>query len=179
MKSKKHNKYAAWQKYQCAYSGKHLGDKFQLDHATPVSRGGLGLDYNMKACLTIVNHYKRGRTLEEFREYMLTFHLRLVKLPKKTQNNKTRKRIEYMRKIAWAFNIEVDKPFDGKFHFEKFNYTRKLMRAVYSTQHAAHEGFLTRYRDFTEKMRNLYWFPAWDLAKQPVINQISLGNESS
>ena len=92
--SKRHEEFAKKQGYQCAYTGKRLEEKFQLDHVWPTCRGGYDRAYNIKACLTIVNHYKRAQTLEEFREYMLTFHLRLAKLPKKTKSIKTKKRIE-------------------------------------------------------------------------------------
>ena len=51
MKSKKHNKFAEQQGYQCAYSGKRLEDRFQLDHVNPISRGGIDLDFNKKQSL--------------------------------------------------------------------------------------------------------------------------------
>ena len=49
---------------------------------------------------------------------MSTFHTRLAKLPKNTNSDKTLKRIEYMNTIAEAFNITIDKPFNGVFYFE-------------------------------------------------------------
>jgi hypothetical protein len=50
---------------------------------------------------------------------MADFHLRLGKLPKKTTRPQTMKRIEYMQKVADAFEITPEKPFEGKFYFEK------------------------------------------------------------
>ena len=56
--------------------------------------------------------------LERFRTYMMTFHLRLAKLPKTTRRPKTQRRVEYMMKVAELFGITPDKPFSGKFYFE-------------------------------------------------------------
>jgi len=66
-----------------------------------------------------VNHYKRAFDLEGFRGYLLTFHLRLAKLPKTTNREKTKERIIYMNRIADLFGITVDKPFSGIFYFEQ------------------------------------------------------------
>jgi len=73
---------------------------------------------NLIPAISIINHYKRDRTIEQFREFMLTFHKRLAKLPKKTVVKATERRIKYMKKVAELFEIEVDKPFCGKFYFE-------------------------------------------------------------
>ena len=119
----------------CAYSGKELDDKWQIDHSTPKmhyiwiqpkeQRERLGIDFdnvddikNLLPAISIVNHYKRDKTIDQFREYLLTFHLRLAKLPKKTAVKATERRIKYMKKVAELFEIEVDKPFCGKFYFE-------------------------------------------------------------
>lgn len=122
---------------KCAYTGLPLGDKWQVDHV--ISQYGFGYtlwgkcrdreEYekrktevhhidNLLPALAIVNHYKRTKNLEQFRLYMEGFHKRLSKLPKKTRVPATEKRIAYMNKIADAFGITVDKPFDGKFYFE-------------------------------------------------------------
>ena len=124
----------------CAYSGKPLDDKWQVDHMLSKCRFGYSLQGkcdtreiyesrlkevhhidNLLPALRRVNHYKRALDLEGFRKYMLTFHLRLSKLPKKTLSYETHKRIEYMKDIANIFDITVDKPFSGVFYFETVN----------------------------------------------------------
>lgn len=121
----------------CAYTGKPLDEKWQVDHMLSKCRFGYSLwgkckdrdEYNnrlkevdiidnlMPAC-RIVNHYKRALDLEGFRAYMLKFHIRLGKLPKNTLVHKTQKRKEYMNNIAELFDITPTKPFNGKFYFE-------------------------------------------------------------
>lgn len=155
----------------CAYTGKPLDDKWQVDHAISkcsseqilikpmhyVSKKGEEItkeEFNLKhkeehqkgnrlfiyewkciaatykpvkennnienllPALRIVNHYKRANTVEGFRKFMLTFHERLNKLPKKTLVPKTVRRIEYMNEIADCFGITSEKPFNGIFYFE-------------------------------------------------------------
>lgn len=123
---------------KCAYTGKPLGDDWQVDHINSKARHmyfmpldiGTTEEYkayeksvnrvdNLLPALRIVNHYKRAKDLEGFREYMLTFHKRLAKLPKKTLVPETERRKKYMQQVADAFGVSVDKPFDGVFHFEK------------------------------------------------------------
>lgn len=122
---------------RCAYTGKPLGDDWQIDHIESKIKFEQRMYYkynnvadilkaqkevdninNLLPALYIVNHYKRSLDLEEFRERMLNFHKQLAKLPKKTRVPKTVKRIAYMNKVADAFDITVDKPFSGKFYFE-------------------------------------------------------------
>lgn len=109
----------------CAYTGKPLDEKWQIDHVTSKflhSYYNLETDVNEECNLVpairIINHYKREKNLESFRQYMLTFHLRLAKLPKNTMVNSTKRRKEYMNTIAELFNITVECPFSGKFYFE-------------------------------------------------------------
>lgn len=132
---------------KCAYTGKPLGDDWQLDHMISkadiyyqarknIIKSGLkeemyekelkqavkekaNSDANLIPALRIVNHYKRSLNLEQFRECMMTFHVRLGKLPKTTKVSATVKRIAYMNEVAEVFGITPDKPFDGKFYFEK------------------------------------------------------------
>lgn len=106
---------------KCAYTGKDLDDDWQVDHVFPRIGGGDNNISNLAPCIAIVNHYKREKTLEQFRTYMLSFHLRLKKLPKKTIVYETEKRIKYMNKVANLFDITHDKPFSGKFYFETLN----------------------------------------------------------
>lgn len=123
---------------KCAYTGKPLGDDWQVDHMTSkikhewqtyYSYGDLSeikeklkevhnID-NLVPAIKIINHYKRSLDLEGFRAYMLDFHKRLAKLPKKTNAPLTQRRKEYMLQIADLFEITTQKPFPGKFHFEK------------------------------------------------------------
>ena len=113
---------------KCAYTGKDLGEDWQIDHVESKSniRYSRNKDIaelvrsaeNLLPALRIVNHYKREKNLEQFRVYMMDFHKRLAKLPKQTKRPQTIKRIEYMNKIAEAFDITVDKSFLGKFYFE-------------------------------------------------------------
>jgi hypothetical protein len=109
---------------KCAYTGHDLDEKWQIDHMHCKSQhytyqGDINHIDNLIPALNIVNHYKRGMTVEQFRRYMLGFHIRLAKLPKNTSVEKTKKRKEYMYKVANAFDITIDKPFSGKFYFEK------------------------------------------------------------
>ena len=107
----------------CAYTGKPLGDDWQVDHIEPhfyarMWQRDANRSENLVPSLRIVNHYKRCKDLEEFRKYMLTFHERLKKLPKTTRVEKSAKRVQYMLKVAEAFGITPDTPFLGKFYFE-------------------------------------------------------------
>lgn len=120
---------AVWDKFQgrCAYTGKPLGDDWQVDHACPKTNYIWHQPWNTECvddiknllpAIKIVNHYKRGHNIESFRLSMMNFHLRLRKLPKKTMVKKTEKRIRYMRTVAELFDITPDRPFSGKFYFE-------------------------------------------------------------
>lgn len=111
---------------RCAYTGQPLGDNWQVDHITPVFRYRMGIEQgdphameNLLPALWIVNHYKRGKdNLEEFRQYMLKFHIRLAKVPKNPKAGRRVKYKAYMWRVANAFGITPDKPFCGRFWFE-------------------------------------------------------------
>lgn len=113
----------------CAYTGKPLGDDWQVDHAIPKYyvlrkhdiKERINNIENLLPAIKIINHYKRALSVEGFRLYMLNFHKRLSKLPKKTVVERTKKRKEYMFKIAELFGITQDNPFSGKFYFETLN----------------------------------------------------------
>ena len=78
---------------KCAYTGKALGEDWQIDHITSKNRSkymNCYINYpnfdvndfsNLFPALRIVNHYKRELDLEGFRINMLSFHKRLSKLP--------------------------------------------------------------------------------------------------
>lgn len=113
---------------KCAYTGKPLGDDWQIDHIISkgfaLSSDGGYLYSDINSCdnlfpsLRIVNHYKRDLDLEGFRVYMLSFHKRLAKLPRNTMVGRTIRRKEYMYKVADAFGITPENPFCGTFYFE-------------------------------------------------------------
>lgn len=112
----------------CAYTGKPLGADWQVDHQEPLFYCNMYIrdpdrPENLFPSLKIVNHYKRSLTLEQFRLYMISFHLRLQKLPHNPRVAKSTKRKDYMLKVAEAFGITVDKPFNGKFYFETLSKT--------------------------------------------------------
>lgn len=111
---------------RCAYTGVPLTGKWQIDHVEPrfyANMYGKNPDRieNLLPTLPLINHYKRCRDLESFRRYMLSFHLRLAKLPKKPRIDKSVRRCNYMYLIADAFGINETHPFNGKFYFETIN----------------------------------------------------------
>lgn len=107
----------------CAYTGRPLEADWQVDHMEPPFYASMyqrdpNRPENLVPALRIVNHYKREKDLEGFRKYMLTFHERLAKLPKNPYVDKSIKRKAYMYKVADAFGITPDIPFNGTFYFE-------------------------------------------------------------
>lgn len=110
----------------CAYTGKPLGDSWQVDHIIPQYKydyslvsGNKNDISNLLPAIKIINHYKRGQDLEQFREYIKTLHLRINKLPKNTKDAKAVKRKAYLLEVAELFGITKDNSFDGVFYFEK------------------------------------------------------------
>lgn len=112
----------------CAYSGTPLEDDWQIDHVVPIRRGYNGkpmfpeLDKieNMMPVQGIINHYKHGLFLEDYRKWYLGgLHKRLKKLPKKPRTEKSKRHIKYMWKVANYFGITEDNPFSGIFYFER------------------------------------------------------------
>lgn len=102
----------------CAYTGKPLGDDWQIDHIKPKRIGGTDDIDNLLPTIKIINHYKRAKDLESFRKYMLSFHERLARLPKNPITPKSINRKKYLSDIAMLFGITKQKPFNGKFYFE-------------------------------------------------------------
>lgn len=133
LRAEVYNKYNG----KCAYTGKELPGDWQVDHIESVSYSVNSAYYmgtpdeitqaldrinhidNLLPALRIVNHYKRAKNLRQFRSYMMDFHKRLAKLPKNTSVDATKRRKEYMQKVADAFDITADRPFEGVFYFEK------------------------------------------------------------
>lgn len=124
---KKELREQVYQKYKghCAYTGKPLGESWQIDHITPKLHYTLGIAQgdpndinNLIPCISIINHYKRSKCLDEFRKYMAEFHIRFSKYPRNPYDPKSIKRKMYMQTISDLFDISTDKPFNGKFYFE-------------------------------------------------------------
>lgn len=101
---------------RCAYCGNQIEYKdMQVDHCIPKMLkeplyGGISNDIiehidNLMPSCRLCNHYKRGATLEGFRELMLTLHERIA------QNYIVRVGIKYGL-------ISNTHPFSGKFYFE-------------------------------------------------------------
>ncbi len=106
-----------YKKYEgrCAYCGRCIEYRnMQVDHYLPQCKERYYLkrckkdvhaeDNLMPACRRC-NHYKRARTVKQFRELMITLHERLEKI--------------YILKVAIDYGVAEVKPFDGKFYFEK------------------------------------------------------------
>jgi 5-methylcytosine-specific restriction endonuclease McrA len=113
---------------KCAYSGTPLESDWQADHIKPIIRNWINgkarfenddnLD-NIVPCQKIINHYKHQLSLHDFRNwYLKDLHIRLAKLPKNPRTEKSRKKNEYMRKVASYFGITENIPFSGVFYFE-------------------------------------------------------------
>ena len=108
---------------KCAYSGTILDDDWQVDHLIPKikfkrnqAKGNPNDIENLVPVQGIINHYKRGLSLSEFRNWYLGgLHKRLKKLPKHPRTDKSKKHKAYMLKVAGYFNITEDKPFNKEF----------------------------------------------------------------
>lgn len=111
---------------RCAYSGTLLEDDWQVEHVKPKIHYQIWLEKgdpddidNLVPVQKLINHYKRGLSLEKFRnDWLGKMHIRLAKLPKNPRTEKSKKRIEYMNKIANYFGITPDTPFKGVFYME-------------------------------------------------------------
>jgi hypothetical protein len=137
---------------KCAYTGHLLGDDWQIDHIRPkqwfINEGKTSKFYNvidnlLPAC-KIINHYKRDRDLETFREFINGLQSRINKIPiwvrnldekvfeqsednlqcwekNALQNRKSKfKHLRYLQEVAKLFGITKDNAFSGKFYFENF-----------------------------------------------------------
>ncbi len=125
LRAKVRNKYNGF----CAYSGTPLEDDWQIDHIIPKIKFELGFEKgdpddinNLVPTQRLINHYKRGLSLNEFRDWYLGgLHERLAKLPKNPRTEKSKRHVAYMRKVAGYFNITETRPFSGVFYFEQLN----------------------------------------------------------
>lgn len=118
---------------RCAYCGWDLDSTWQVDHMiskqywfyidTTDPKSVNRVENLMPSCV-VCNHYKRSHCVNDnyehvgFRTFMMKFHIRLGKLPKKSMRAQTLKTREYMMRIAERYNITPDKPFSGVFYFE-------------------------------------------------------------
>ena len=115
----------------CAYSGTPLENDWQVEHIKPIRRNwwnntvmfpDADYDNNLVPVQRTINHYKGSLDLETFRKWYLGgLHERLAKLPKNPRTEKSKRKIEYLKKVASYFGITPTKPFDGIFYFEKLN----------------------------------------------------------
>jgi 5-methylcytosine-specific restriction endonuclease McrA len=113
---------------KCAYTGTELQSDWQVDHVKPVRRNWWLKNSamfeenhklnNMLPSQRIINHYKQSMDLEQFRNFMKDFHVRVSKLPKNPKIEKSIKRKIYILEIARLFDIKTDKAFSGIFYFE-------------------------------------------------------------
>lgn len=116
---------------KCAYSGTDLKDDWQIDHIEPktffqiTGKSGQNDDDNLFPCQRIINHYKRGLSLEHFRSWYLGgLHERMKKLPKNPKSKRGIRRKAYILEVAELFGITEDTPFSGIFYFENELKTR-------------------------------------------------------
>lgn len=112
---------------KCAYTGTCLLPDWQIDHVKAVRRNWWlnnsmmcerndNLE-NMFPSQRIINHYKHSMDLEQFRNFMSDFHVRIKKLPTNPKTEKSIKRKAYMLEVASLFDITTDRPFQ-QFYFE-------------------------------------------------------------
>lgn len=94
---------------KCGYCGKSISFKeMQIDHINPLrtakDNSVFDFDNLMPSCMRC-NHYKRAKNLEQFRDYMLSLHERIIN--------------DYKNKVAIDYNIVTVNAFSGVFYFEK------------------------------------------------------------
>ena len=103
-----YNKYGG----RCAYCGRKIELKdMQVDHIWPQHMMKLidaekmnGIENLNPSCYRC-NHYKRGESLEHFRQLMKTLHERVKKI--------------YICKVAEDYGIIKVEPWNGRFYYEK------------------------------------------------------------
>jgi len=100
-----------YEKYggRCAYCGKEIKYKdMQVDHIVPqrlyCDKQEADCIDNLNPSCRRCNHYKRARSIERFRELIITLHKRIKE--------------QYICKVAEDFGVITVKPWDGKFYFE-------------------------------------------------------------
>lgn len=105
-----YNKYGG----HCAYCGKAIEYKdMQVDHIWPqhmmtlIDKEKMNHIDNLNPSCRHCNHYKRGESLESFRQMLKTLHERVRKI--------------YICKVAEDYGIIEIKPWDGKFYFERWS----------------------------------------------------------
>lgn len=99
---------SVYEKYNghCAYCGKEIDySEMQVDHLKPLRLGGVDAYENYMPTCRSCNHYKRGNSLESWREM-------LEKIPEKLE------RI-YIYKVGLRFGLIEPKPHKIVFYFEK------------------------------------------------------------
>lgn len=61
---------------RCFYCGKELDGEYDLDHKTPLSRGGTDWPENLCCACELCSYRKQKKTAEEFREYLASLRRR-------------------------------------------------------------------------------------------------------
>lgn len=96
----------------CAYCGKAIEYKdMQVDHIWPqhmmqlIDQERMNNIKNLNPSCRRCNHYKRGESLEHFRQALKTLHERTQKI--------------YICKVAEDYGIIEVNPWDGKFYYER------------------------------------------------------------
>ena len=91
----------------CAYCGREIEYKdMQVDHMKPLRLGGADDMSNYMPACRLCNHYKRGNSLEGFRELIETIPGKLM-------------RDSYICRVASAYNRIMFRYHPLEFYFEK------------------------------------------------------------
>lgn len=97
----------------CAYCGCEIGlDEMQVDHITPLRKGGADVLPNMFPACRSCNHYKSSLDVEQFRRM-------IEKMPE------TLSRDSATYRNATRFGLVEPKPHPVVFYFEKLEETQK------------------------------------------------------
>ena len=85
-------------KHTCRYCGGPLGSDHELDHLTPIARGGTNADGNLTLCCLKCNRAKGSKTLAEYEAWRLERNLPIRKIrvkgerPDKPNTNEIRRK---------------------------------------------------------------------------------------
>lgn len=106
------NKYGG----HCAYCGREMGIKeMQVDHMIPLRAGGADEMCNYMPACRRCNHYKRGSSLEAFREM-------IEKIPEKLQRD------SYIFKVGVDYGFFEVREKNVTFFFENYKLQNRSMK---------------------------------------------------
>lgn len=147
---------------KCAYTGTELLSDWQVDHIEPILRNNwtdkamLDIIYhidNLIPTQRIINHYKRSMGLQQFRRYMMSFHLRISKLPKNPKAPRSIKHKAYMLEVARLFDIAPNKGFNGIFYFETkttpMKTNKEILNFIEEQHNAVYESMQISFKEKT------------------------------